>query len=333
MRIDFDHPWVRRIFSVIVAIALFAFVNYENQSRFQTSDQNHGASIQGSEIITNLPIEVNVDPERYFVSGVPDSATLRLEGPQAVLFQTVATQSFTVTTPDLNELGEGTHSIELQVEGISSDLTASISPPVINITIEEKVVEEYELSVEISEDLSLAEGFEVSEPNLANNFVTVSGSASTMERIDRVVVEVTSDETDIKSDILLSAPVLVLDEDGTPLNVNVNPSSVEIHAPVVRNQKQIPVVLNEGTGRLAEYNYTVSLNDSESEMVTVKGDPTAIAEISNLPITVDFDGITESTVVTIPVGDLPEGIEEISKDEVDVLIEVSQNNQNNRSND
>src|SRR5690625_4866192 len=101
MKLNFDNLWIARIFSVLLALILFTFVNFENQSRFQSNEPTDGASIDGSEIITNLPIEVNVDTDRYFVSGIPDSATLRIQRPQAIIFQTIATQSYTVTTPNL----------------------------------------------------------------------------------------------------------------------------------------------------------------------------------------------------------------------------------------
>ena len=326
MRLNFEHPWVKRIFSLLLALTLFAFVNYENKTRFPSSEPTDGASVRSSEIITNLPIEINIDSDRYFVSGIPDSATLRLEGPQAVLFQTVATQNFTITTPDLNELGEGVHSVELEVEGLSSDLSASISPAVTNLTIEEKQVEEYELSVEMADDLDLADGYEILDPNLSNDLVNISGAASNMEKIDQVVVEVASDDTEIKSDILISAPVLVLDKEGNLLDVNADPSQVEIHAPVVRTEKEIPIVLKDGKGGSSEFEYEASLSNSESDSITVRGEPEAISDISNFPVTIDFDGVTESTLVTIPVKDLPEGIEEADKDEIEVLIEVKKKN-------
>lgn len=328
VNINFENPWVKRIFSILLAIGLFLFVNYENQTRFQSNNPTPGASISGSEIITNLPIEVNIDTDQFFVSGIPDSATVRIEGPQAVLFQTVATQNFTVATPDLNELGEGTHQVELQVNGLSSDLTASVSPSRVTLTIEEKREEQYEIGVEIDEELNLAEGYEVLEPTLSNNLVNLTGAASTMESIDRVIVEISSEETEINDDILLLAPILVLDAEGNPLNVNADPSQVEILAPVVRTQKEVPIVLREGSGKVAGYEYEMTLSNAESDSITVRGEPDAVNELSNFPITVNFDNITESTLVTVPVGSLPEGIEEISRDEVEVLIEVT-NNQNN----
>lgn len=332
MKFSFDNRWVTRIFALILALGLFFFVNLENDSRFESTEPTDGASIEGSEIITNLPIEVNIDTDRYFVSGIPDSATLRIQGPQAVIFQTVATQDYTISTPNLNDLGVGSHTVELQVEGLSDSITAGVSPGVVNLTIEEKQVEEHDLSVEIDDDLSIAEGYEILEPSLSTEVVQLSGASSTMDQIDRVVVRISSDETDIQSDILISAQVLVLDANGNPLNVNADPDQVEINVPVARTQKEVPIVLREGAGGSAEYTYELSLSNAEDDSVAVRGDSEAVEGLQNLPVTVDLDGITESTLVTVPIGDLPEGIDEVEQDQVEVLIEATEDNQNSTLN-
>lgn len=330
MKFNFNNLWFTRIFSLVLAIGLFFFVNLENQTRFQSTAPTDGASITSTEIITNLPIEVNINTDQYFVSGIPDSATLRLEGPQALIFQTVATQSYTVSTPDLNTLGSGEHTVQLQVEGVSKSITTSVSPGFINVTIEEKETGEYELSAIIDEDLDVAEGYELLEPSLSTNIVQLSGAASTMARIDQVVVEIASSEEGINSDLLMSAQVLVLDENGEPLNVNTNPSQVEINIPVVRTIKEVPIVLREGTNGQVGYNYEVSLSNTESDTVKVRGEPEAITALQNFPVTVDLSGITESQVITIPIQELPPGIEEISKEEIEIVIDVTEENNNSR---
>ena len=330
MKFNFNNLWFTRIFSLVLAIGLFFFVNLENQTRFQSTAPTDGASITSTEIITNLPIEVNINTDQYFVSGIPDSATLRLEGPQALIFQTVATQSYTVSTPNLNTLGSGEHTVQLQVEGVSESITTSVSPGFINLTIEEKETGEYELSAIIDEDLDVAEGYELLEPSLSTNIVQLSGAASTMAKIDQVVVEIASSEEGINSDLLMSAQVLVLDENGEPLNVNTNPSQVEINIPVVRTIKEVPIVLREGTNGQVGYNYEVSLSNAESDTVQVRGEPEAIAALQNFPVTVDLSGITESQVITIPIQELPPGIEEISKEEIEIVIDVTEENNNSR---
>lgn len=328
MKFNFDSPLVKKIVSVFIAVVLFSFVNFDNRARFQSSQPTDGASITSSEIISNLPIEVNIDTERYFVSGIPDAATLRIEGPQAILFQTVATQNFTIATPDLNKLGVGSHSVELITKGLSSDIKSSISPGVVNLTIEEKQVEQYDIEIEIDEEIDLAPGFEIVEPSLSQETVTISGAASTMAKIDQVIVELSSEEIGIKTDILSSAQVLVYDSKGELLDVNVAPQRVEILAPVVRTQKELPLVLEEGNGKVTGYSYEMSLGPDEPTSIIVRGEPEAIAEISNFIVVVNFDSLTESSLVKIPIKKLPEGIEEVDREEIEVLIEVTKDKPN-----
>lgn len=328
MKLNFDNPWIARIFSILLSLSLFFFVNIENQNQFQSNNPTDGASITGSEIIPNLPIEVNIDTDRYFVSGIPDSVTLRIEGGQAIIFQTVATQGFNVTTPNLNTMGEGTHTVELQVEGLSESVNWSVSPSIINITIEEKVIEEYTLSLELSDTLSIANGYEVLNPTLSTEVVQLSGAASTMAEISKVVVKVSSNEQDINSDFVISAQVLVLNENGEPLNVNATPNQIEINVPVVRTQKKIPLVLREGNGKVPGYDYSISLTDGQESSVTVSGDTEVIETIENFPVIVDFDNLTESKVVTIPITDFPEGIDEVNTESIEVLIEAVRSSSN-----
>lgn len=323
MKLNFDNPWIARIFSIVLSLSLFFFVNIENQNQFQSNNPTDGVSIEGSEIIPNLPIEVNIDTDRYFVSGIPDSATLRIQGGQAVIFQTVATQSYNIATPNLNTLGEGTHTIDLQAEGLSDNINWNISPATITLTIEEKVVEDYTLDLEISETISIADGFEISEPVLSTETVQLSGAASTMEQISKVVVKVTSNEQNINSDFVMSAPVLVLNEKGEPLNVNVTPNQVEINVPVVRTQKKVPIVLRDGNGKIPGYEYKVTLTDRQDSSVIVQGNPETVGALENFPVLVDFDNLTESKVVTIPITIYPDGIEEVNIESIEVLIEVN----------
>ena len=333
MKLNFDNPWIARIFSILLSLGLFFFVNIENQNQFQSNKPTDGASITGSEIIPNLPIEVNVDTDRYFVSGIPDSVTLRIEGGQAIIFQTVATQGFNVTTTDLNQLGEGTHTVELQVEGLSENINWSVSPSIINVTIEEKVIEEHTLSLELSDTLSIATGYEILEPTLSTEVVQLSGAASTMEQISKVVVKITSNEQDINSDFVMSAQVLVLNENDEPLNVNATPNQIEINVPVVRTQKKVPLVLREGNGKVPGYEYSMSLTDGQESSVTVSGNTEAIGAIENFPVTVNFDNLTESKVVSIPINDYPEGIEEVNTESIEVLIDVIRSSSNSTIND
>lgn len=322
MKIDFDRPWLTKLFSVFLATLLFFYVSYENKNRFQTNNNNSGASVVSSEVLTNLPIEVNIDSNQYFVTGLPDSATLRLEGPQAVLFQTSVTQNFTISTPDLNELGVGEHTIKLVAVGLSEELSYSISPAEITVKIEQKDTREFPVEVEYNPEIDLADGVSILKDQIEvdQKTVNVSGAVSTLDRIDRVVAYVNPTQKKISDNITVAAGLAVLDKDGNPLNVNIDTHQVNVYLPVAETEKNVPIVL-EKVGDKSD-KYILSLGENESKNIRIKGDSAAIKEMTNWVIKVDVSKINQSQVIDVPVGNLPDGIEGVDREKVRVNIEV-----------
>lgn len=327
-----DNPWISKLIALFFAIVLFSFVAYENQSRNLSTNPTDGASITSSEVITNLPIDINIDRDTYFVSGIPETATIRLEGPQAILTQTLATQNFTIETPDLEDLGPGSHTIELEVDGLSNQLNYSVMPAEIALEIEEKKVEDYEVRIEFNESAHLGDGYRAEDPVLSNETVTISGALSTMEQISDVMVVVMPEGSNVTENIEMKLNVLVLDETGDPLNVNISPQQIDVMIPVRGTQRTVPIVLEESGVPNEEYEYTLEVAQGEPENVTITGESDIIEELTNFVVEVDVSGVTESTIRTIPLN-LPDGINEIKPRELDVLIRVNraQNEEDNEN--
>lgn len=327
MKMNVENPWISKLIALFFAIVLFSFVAYENQSRNLSTNPTDGASITSSEVITNLPIDINIDRDTYFVSGIPETATIRLEGPQAILTQTLATQSFTIETPELDELGAGTHTIELEAEGLSNQLNYSVMPAEIALEIEEKRVEEHEVRVEFNESAHLEDGYRAEAPVLSNEIVTISGALSTMEEINDVMVVVMPEGSNITEDIEMTLNVLVLDSTGDPLNVNISPQQIDVSIPVRGTQRTLPLVLEQSGVPNEDYEYALEIAQGEPENVTITGESDIIEELRNFVIEVDVSGVTESTIRTIPLS-LPEGITETDPEELDILIRVSETGSN-----
>lgn len=317
-----DNPWINRLLALVLSIVLFSFVTFENQSRIRSTSPTDAASITSSEVVTNLPIDINIDREVYFISGVPETATIRLEGPQAVLTQTLATQNFDIVTEDLNELGPGRHTIPLEADGLSSQLNYSIMPTEITVEIEEKRVEEHEVRVEFNESTHLEDGYTALEPVLSNETVIISGATSTMDLINDVMVIVMPEGSGIIDDIEMTLNVLVVDETGDPLNVNISPQQIDVLIPVQGTQRTLPIVLEQVGTPSDQYEYTLEIAQGEPDNVTLTGESDILEELTNFSVEVDVSGVTESTIRTVPFV-LPEGITESSPSDVDVLIRVT----------
>ena len=315
-----DNPWPTRIVAICFAILLFTFVKSKNNSQTNTTNPNNGASVTSVEVVTDIPITIDVDSEKYFVSGLPETATIRLEGSQSILTQTLATRNFEITTPDLNNLGPGTHTVELEGKGLSSSLNYSIMPSEVNVVIEEKSVVEHSISVEFNSS-SLADGYIARKPIVSPEKVVISGAKSTIDKISEVSVVVLPDGNDITEDIEMTLPVLVFDKNGELLNVNIDQKQVDVTIPVEGTSKTIPIVLRKIGEENPDYTYELELSEGEKDSATVTGKETLLKSLENLPVEIDVSGVTESTTRKATLTG-PSGLKILQPESIEVIIRV-----------
>lgn len=322
-----NSAWFARIIAIAFSVILFSYVNYENNGRYSTT--NGGASVNSSEVITNLPIVIDGDKDRYYVTGLPESATIRLEGTTAILLNTVTTQNFDIVTPNLNELGDGEHTIKLAPRGLSKELSYSIYPSEVTISIEERKSVQKKVTVNFNEQL-LAEGYKAGDPILDKDTVEISGSSDTIKRIKHVDVNVES-ENNVKKDISQKVPVVVTDEAGNPLDVTVNPSEITVTIPVAASSKEVPISLLETGEKAAGKDYAVALAEGQEDTVVLAGSESALEDINELPVEVDLTDIKETTTKKISLN-LPAGVSSVAPKSLSVVITVKSDSDNEEQN-
>ena len=115
----YDKPWFYKLFSLILAIVLVAFVdntqvNVNNQSKVQETASTKQA--------INMALQVSVDADKYYVTGYPSKVKVTLEGSNALVTSTINTQNFRVYI-DLSKLSVGEHKVPIKVSGLPSQLS------------------------------------------------------------------------------------------------------------------------------------------------------------------------------------------------------------------
>ncbi|MCP9468154.1 MAG: CdaR family protein, partial [Candidatus Granulicatella sp. P6S_S16_bin.50.1] len=135
--------WMNRksfllVMSFILTIFLFALATDANGG-LRSSSLNPQSS---SNTITNVPIYVDINSDEYAVTGLPDSVALRLEGPNSLILSTTGNGTYRVKTPNLTELGEGKHTITLEVTGLPTGVHGIVSPETVEINIEKITTKE-----------------------------------------------------------------------------------------------------------------------------------------------------------------------------------------------
>lgn len=293
-----ENKWVVRGLSFLISLLLFAYVYSENYG-WSTSTSNSSISTSKRETISNVPIQVNIDTDEYFLSGLPETVVLTLTGPESVLVQTISAADYRIVTEDLDELGPGNHTIQLTAENLSNEIDYAITPSRVNVVIEERVA--IESPVEVRFDESLVDPqYLAGVPELSADTVTLTGPASTISRVDSVYVTVAA-ENGLTNTVNMNTVVQVVDANGNKLNVSVDPQEISVRIPISLYGKEVPLVIQQIGVPLEGKIYTIEV-DGESS-VTLTGDKSVLADIDEVILPVSVTGVESNTTqtITIPV--------------------------------
>lgn len=314
----FKSRWFVRGISLFFAIVLYVFVQvemdqYQNDSRIPDNNE-------GIQTVENVPINIRIDEDNYVVSGVPEFATVSLEGPTGTTTATARQKNFDVFI-DLQNLEEGTHTVELQHSGVPEELTVYIEPKTIEVTIEERASEEFDVAVDFINTEQLPQGYEIGTSEVSPQKVTITSSREVIDKIAivKVFVDVAGLEENIDS---REVPVNVYDASGNELNVKVEPESIAVSAEIQNPSKTVPVTLST-TGDLPEgYSLTsISANVDEAEIFGTSDVLEGVEEIATEEI--DMSEITESGTINVGLA-LPDGANAPELEQVEVTIELEQ---------
>ncbi|TGB02040.1 CdaR family protein [Halobacillus salinus] len=314
----FRSVWFIRIISLILAGLLWVTVNVDDNMDSDSLIFNDTSS--DMEVMDNVPLEIRFDSDEYVVSGLPQEVSVTVEGPPSAVTPVVRQQNFEVFV-DLMEYGPGTHEVSLQHTGISNQLAVTIEPKTIEVTIEEKVGEDFEVSVDYLNESTMSGELEIGDPEVTPSTVQITGASSIVERVASVkaIIDVGEADSTIENQ---EAPVKVYDNQGNELNVLVDPNEVMVTVPIVERMKQVPFQL-EGVGGAPEGVIVNSLN-SEVQQITIYGSQETLASIEEFPpIEVDLTEVTEDQTVNVKVP-VPEGVKRVDPETIEVQIDVEQ---------
>lgn len=305
-----NKKWFLVISSFLIAIMLFAYAR-ELKNPSQTSSV---VNVSNSQLVSNVPVIVNMDQTSYTVSGLPETVTVRLEGNSTKVLLATTNNAFRVETPDLDQLGPGQHIIAYKVTGLNEGVTATVTPAESEIVIEEKKTITKPVEIEV-DSKALSDVYEQGDAESQPESVKVSGSESLINQVDRVVARVTLTEQ-TKTDYMVSAPVEAIDASGTALDVKVEPETVEVHVPITAISKVVPIKIIQ-TGS-ATNDFQLKLSKTQ---VTLVASRQVLNSISYLPLTVDISQFTKSETRTIELA-VPENVETVIPSQIDLMITV-----------
>src|SRR5690625_534182 len=313
----FKSKWFVRAISLFFAVLLFVVVEME-ETKFQTDSRVPSGSDK-VEVLEGIPVDIQIDSEKFVVSGVPEFVTLSLEGSAGHLTPVIMTRNFEVFV-DLRELVEGKHTVDIEYAKIPSELSVYIEPKTVEVEIEERASEEFAVDVDFINIDQLPEGYELGEPEIKPENVRITSSRSVIDQI--AIVKVYIDVAGLTESINnREVPVNIYDSQGNGLNVRVEPSSVVVSVPIDNPSKKVPLEV-ETKGELPEDYSLVSITP-EIEEIEVFAVSTVLDELEALSTEeIDLSEVSESGEYEAKVN-VGEGMS-VTEETVKVLIEIEQ---------
>ncbi|WP_077303237.1 CdaR family protein [Virgibacillus pantothenticus] len=317
----FRSKWFVRVVSLAFAVFFYIFVAVDQNSLPNNDDSTFpsGEETKNVETLDEVPVRIDINNEKYVVSGVPEYVSVKLEGSAAILQPTIRNQNFDVWV-DLKGLGAGEHTVEIQ-HNISNKLDAYIEPKRVDVVIEEKATKEFQVNVDFLNTDKMAEGYELGDYEVSPQTVTITSAKSVIDRIGIVKAYVDVSGLD-KSIDNREVPVNVYDNQGNELKVNVEPKNVVVSVNINNSSKKVPVSV-ETTGEPPE-GYALAGISANVEEVEVFAKNSILRDLEQVSTeAIDLSKLKESSTVETSLA-LPDGVTVLNGESIKVKVEIEQ---------
>ena len=168
------------------ALWLFFYVSSPGVGSTRDSNQSNTSTVTKKTTIS-VPLQLQADVDKYYITGYPETVKITIEGPSALVTATKNTQNFNLYL-NLKDLSVGQHRVQIKESGLNSELTYSIKPKYVTVNIQHRETKKFDVDVDYNQD-SLATGYETGKVEVSPETVTVTGAATEIEKIAKVIVK------------------------------------------------------------------------------------------------------------------------------------------------
>ncbi|MCD8027943.1 MAG: hypothetical protein LUF02_04635 [Erysipelotrichaceae bacterium] len=306
-----------KILSSRVTIMLLSFV-IAAVLFYNIAGQDIIASPTSGVTIENVSVSIEgLDDSLEITNDIPDSVTVGLIGSSLDIYSTTLLANYEVYV-DLTGYEEGSYTVDLRSRDFNEDLTVMLVPNTLDITLEEKVSQDFNLTYTFINEDQLDSKYSVSVESLSLDTVTVRASETTLGKIAKVAACI---DVSYKSEAFdQTCTIKAFDSNNEELDVEISPSTVEVSCNVASYSKTVPIELSF-TGEVANgyqiSNYTLSQSE-----VTIYGLQEEIDGIDSIEVNVDVSDLNSSTTFEDIALNKENGINKFSSDTITVSVEI-----------
>lgn len=261
------------------------------------------------------------DPGLVLMGEVPRQVTVKIKAPLSVLDRLSNNASLIHATLDLSGIGAGTHTQPVQVQlGIHPAEVNAVSPASVTFTLENLLTQTMPITLLRRGDPAV--GYQLEEPALSRESVTISGPESLVKQVQEVRAIIDLDR--VQQTIAQTVTLQPIDASENIVNgVTLNPDKILVTQPVTQRfgyrNVVVKVVLE---GQIANGYRLTNLVVSPPLVTVFSADPDIVARLPGFVETVplNLEGAKDDLDVRLEL-DLPAGVS-VSGEQT-VLVQVS----------
>ncbi|WP_225422934.1 CdaR family protein [Companilactobacillus jidongensis] len=305
--------------ALCAAIWLFLTVSSPGVGSTRDSNQSSTSTVNTKTTLT-VPLQVQANTNDYYITGYPDSVKITIEGPSALVTATKNTQNFNLYL-NLKKLSTGQHRVQIKETGLNSELTYTIKPKYVDVNIQKRKTKTFAVDVDYTKS-ALASGYEAGKITLSPETVSVTGAASEVNKIKKVVVKPILPKG-IKTTFDQEVLVQALDKNGKTVNVTLDPQTVHVKIPISMPSKEVSINLTQ-KGSSSNSNFSF---ESDVKTIRIYGTQDQLDAIDDsIDVPVDVSDVTQDTKKTINLADaLGNQVTLTDPETLDVNVSVSSN--------
>ncbi|APX72379.1 CdaR family protein [Companilactobacillus allii] len=304
--------------SLCAAIWLFLTVSSPGVGSTRDSNQSSTSTVNTKTTLT-VPLQIQANTNDYYITGYPESVKITIEGPSALVTATKNTQNFNVYL-NLKKLATGQHSVEVKESGLNSELTYSIKPSTVTVNIQKRKTKTFAVDVDYSKS-ALASGYSAGKITLSPETVSVTGAASEVKKIKKVVVKPILPKG-IKTTFDQEVLVQALDKNGKTVNVTLDPQTVHVKIPISMPSKEVSINLTQKGTTSSDFSF-----ESDVKTIRIYGSQDQLDDIDDsIDVPIDVSNVTTDTKKTINLTDVLDNVVATDPESIDVTIKVTDSN-------
>lgn len=292
------------LLSFAIALVAWLFISVNIFPTVEVSISDISVTIQPTEYMQKNNLQMVNIPENL--------ASIRLEGKRYDV-SGLGASDFSAAMDLSSVKSAGTFSIPINVKGKTDGEyeIIDIEPQTVTIQIVEIITREFPV-VATAPNISLPEGFYVDDPIPTPATISITGSASVLDKIDRIEARskfsgIISESHDTQSDLFIYGTngSIIVNED-----IKLNTRAVSVNIPIYK-KKELPLTF-KFTNVPSNFDIDSIKYDIRPTSVTVAAPDDSIDNSNELVIaTIDLADVKPESAVNIPIV-LPENYKNLS---------------------